>query len=122
MPDHPWQKAARQGGGANCHDRRRAQRERKARWPWWNEKAGSTRTPRIVELKERPGTINGNLKIGADIAAAQPLIANDLISSPGVKLHGSGFIVTPQQAAALGLGTTPGLEQYILPYRQRTRS
>ena len=44
-------------------------------------------------------------------------MANALISSPGVKLHGSGFIVTPQQAAALGPGSTPGLEDHILPYR-----
>ena len=48
---------------------------------------------------------------------SNPLIANELISSPGVKLHGSGFIVTPQQASALGLGATPGLEEHILPYR-----
>ena len=44
-------------------------------------------------------------------------MANDLISSPGVKLHGSGFIVTRQQASALGLDTVPGLEGHILPYR-----
>ena len=44
-------------------------------------------------------------------------MANDLISSRGVALHGSGFIVTPQQANALGLGTIPGLDEYIMPYR-----
>ena len=76
----------------------------------------NTDTP-SVGLRERRGRINGNLKVGADITAVQPLMANDLISSPGVKLHGSGFIVTPQQAGALGLGTARGLEGYILPYR-----
>ena len=76
----------------------------------------NTDTP-VVELTEREGRINGNLKVGADITAVQPLMANALISSPGVKLHGSGFIVTPHQAAALGLGSTPGLEDHILPYR-----
>jgi hypothetical protein len=34
-----------------------------------------------------------------------------------VSLHGSGFIVTPEQAADLGLGRVPGLERHIRPYR-----
>jgi len=39
------------------------------------------------------------------------------MSSPGVKLHGSGFIVTPDEAKNLGLGKIKGLEKYIRPYR-----
>ena len=31
-------------------------------------------------------------------------------------MHGSGFIVTPEEATALGLGTTPGLKSHIRPY------
>ncbi len=34
-----------------------------------------------------------------------------------MQLHGSGFIVTSEQAAALGLGRIPGLERHIRPYR-----
>jgi hypothetical protein len=34
-----------------------------------------------------------------------------------VQLISSGFIVTPEQAAALGLGRIPGLERHIRPYR-----
>jgi hypothetical protein len=34
-----------------------------------------------------------------------------------MKLHGAGFIVTPEEAAALGYGTEPGLEAVIKPYR-----
>ncbi|MFZ2236523.1 MAG: class I SAM-dependent DNA methyltransferase, partial [Dokdonella sp.] len=45
------------------------------------------------------------------------LQANDGISCPGLKLHGSGFIVTPAQVAQLGLGSTNGLEEHIRPYR-----
>lgn len=37
--------------------------------------------------------------------------------SPGVKLHGAGFIVTPAQARSLGLGSVEGLDQHILDYR-----
>jgi hypothetical protein len=31
--------------------------------------------------------------------------------------HGAGFIVTPDEARGLGLGTVPGLDQHIRPYR-----
>ena len=116
VPDHPWQKAAGKAAvriaitvaARGGRDGTLATVER--------ESDLNTDTP-VVELREREGRINGNLKVGADITAVQPLIANALISSPGVKLHGSGFIVTPQQATALGLGTTSGLENHILPYR-----
>jgi hypothetical protein len=45
--------------------------------------------------------IHADLSVGANVAAAQPLRAMR-VSSPGVKLHGAGFIVTPEQAQALG--------------------
>ena len=54
-----------------------------------------------VELVERSGTIHADLSIGADVAAAQALGANGGIRSPGFKLHGAGFIVTPEEAAGL---------------------
>jgi hypothetical protein len=63
------------------------------------------------------GLIISNLTIGVDLDAAKPLMANEGLCSPGVKLHGSGFIVSPQRAKELGLGSVPGLERHILPYR-----
>ncbi|HEX3883447.1 MAG TPA: DNA methyltransferase [Stellaceae bacterium] len=69
-----------------------------------------------VELRERSGVIHADLRIGADLTKALPLRANGGLCSPGVKLHGSGFIVTPQQAEALGLGRVAGLERHIRPY------
>ncbi|WP_133251461.1 class I SAM-dependent DNA methyltransferase [Zavarzinia aquatilis] len=71
-----------------------------------------------VNLTERRGAIRANLSIGADLSRALPLRASQGLCSPGVKLHGAGFIVTPDEAAArLGLGTVPGLEHHIRPYR-----
>jgi SAM-dependent methyltransferase len=70
-----------------------------------------------VEFSERTGPIQADLTIGAATASANPLQANDRICSPGVKLHGAGFIVTPAEAARLGLGKTPDLNNYILEYR-----
>ena len=116
VPDHPWQKAAGKAAVRIAMTVAARGEENGTLATVERESALNTDTP-VVELRERAGKINGNLKIGADITAAQSLLANELISSPGVKLHGSGFIVTPQQAGALGLGSTPGLEDHILPYR-----
>lgn len=70
-----------------------------------------------VTLAERWGNIHSDLSIGANVASAAALQANSNISSPGVKLHGAGFIVTSEEAAALGLGLVSGLERYIRDYR-----
>ena len=116
VPDHPWLKAADKAA-VRIAMTVAMRGEREGTLATVERESGlNTDTP-AVELRERPGKIAGNLKIGADITSVQPLLANELVSSPGVKLHGSGFIVTPQQAAALGLGRTPGLENHILPYR-----
>ena len=70
-----------------------------------------------VELSERRGKISADLTIGANVSGAQPLRSNGMISSPGVKLHGAGFIVTKQIAEDLGLGRIFGLENHIRLYR-----
>ncbi|WOI56729.1 class I SAM-dependent DNA methyltransferase [Palleronia sp. LCG004] len=72
---------------------------------------------RQVELKAEMGLVFSNLRIGADVGGTNALLANDGLSSPGMKLHGAGFIVSPPQAEALGLGSSPGLERHIRPYR-----
>ncbi len=69
-----------------------------------------------VELVERRGRIFADLRIGVDVAGAQPLRANDDLSCRGVVLHGSGFIVSPETATALGLGRIEGLEKHVRPY------
>jgi hypothetical protein len=69
-----------------------------------------------VELAERVGVIHADLRVGADLTRTFELRANEGLSSPGVKLHGAGFIVSREQAKALGLGWVPGLERHIRPY------
>uniref|UniRef100_UPI0035B1B223 DNA methyltransferase n=1 Tax=Accumulibacter sp. TaxID=2053492 RepID=UPI0035B1B223 len=54
-----------------------------------------------VTLKRETGSLHADLRIGANVAAARALRANGGISSPGFKLHGAGFIVTPDEAAGL---------------------
>jgi hypothetical protein len=70
----------------------------------------------IVEFSEAQGTIHADLRIGANVAAAQSLRAGEGLCSPGVKLHGAGFIVTPDEARDMGLGRVAGLEKHIRPY------
>lgn len=72
---------------------------------------------RNITLCESSGIIHANLRQGADITRVIPLQANIELSCPGVKLHGSGFIVTPKEATSLGLGRIPGLERHIREYR-----
>lgn len=70
-----------------------------------------------IALVESSGSIHADLTVGANVSAAIPLRGTQGISSPGVKLHGSGFIVTASEARTLGLGTVAGLENHIRTYR-----
>ena len=70
-----------------------------------------------VELDATRGKIQADLTVGANVVGAVMLRANEELSCPGVKLHGAGFIVTPEEVAHLGLGTVAGLEQHIRGYR-----
>ena len=70
-----------------------------------------------LEFRRLEGRINSDLSVGVDLTRALPLLANRGLCSPGVKLHGAGFIVSLEQAKALGLGRRSGLEVYIRPYR-----
>jgi hypothetical protein len=71
----------------------------------------------FVMFADRLGLIHADLRIGADVAGTQSLHSNLGLSCPGFKLHGAGFIVTPEIARQLGLGSIPGLETHIRPYR-----
>ena len=70
-----------------------------------------------VQLDLALGKVSADFTGGTNVTATQLLKANDGLSSPGVKLHGSGFIVTPDEAKALGLGKVKRLEKHIRPYR-----
>lgn len=69
-----------------------------------------------VVFATTPGRINSDLTVGSDVKVAKPLRANERLASPGVKLHGAGFLVTPATAKSLGLGAVVGLEHHVRPY------
>ena len=70
-----------------------------------------------VTFNSQRGKISADLTIGVNVASSVELKSNEGLSCPGVKLHGSGFIITPEEAKTLGLGTIHGLEKHIRPYR-----
>ncbi len=117
IPDHPWTKATDNAAAvriamtvavAGRHEGALREVVREAKL--------DTDQPE-VDLSVKVGRINADLTVGADVTAAVALRANEGLSSPGVKLHGDGFIVTPQQAEHLGLGRRPGLDRHIRHYR-----
>ena len=118
IPDHPWVDstsgaAVRIAMTVAC-DNKFAERGSLALIV--TEQPGTDEAAHVTFL-DKMGTINADLTIGADVTRAVPLSANDGICSPGVQLYGSGFIVEPEEAKGLGLGTTQGLERLIRPYR-----
>jgi hypothetical protein len=117
IPDHPWTKATDKAAAVRIAMTvaaagrvdgvlRQVTREAKL----------DTDQPE-VEFDVKFGRINADLSLGADVTSAKELNANAGLSSPGVKLHGAGFIVTPAEAQVLGLGRRAGLERHIRPYR-----
>ncbi len=119
IPDHPWSDGA--GSAAVRIAMTVAERANKNR-----DQAGLLQRVLAarstvqgipdVQLSSAIARINADLSTGSDPEQAIPLRANERISSPGVKLHGAGFIVSPREAHSLGLGRVPGLERHIRPY------
>jgi hypothetical protein len=116
IPDHPWVETAdgaavRIAMTVGCSGQYEG-----------NLKSVIGETPQVngevdVNLTTEHGIIHADLTIGADVSGAEQLTANANMSNPGVKLHGDGFIVTPNQAKALGLDRIEGLGKHIRFYR-----
>ena len=115
--DHPWTKATRDAAAVRIAMTVVEAGGGEGRLLAVESEAGlESDAPRIV-FAEASGRINADLSTGSDVGASRPLLANEWLCSRGVSLHGSGFLVTPAQAAFLGLGRRDGLERHIRPYR-----
>ncbi|NKM15871.1 class I SAM-dependent DNA methyltransferase [Rhizobium laguerreae] len=117
VADHPWTKVTRDSAAvriamtvaqAGKHEGRLLEVTK--------EEALETDSP-VILFAERQGKINADLTVGVDVTSAVELKAGLGLCSPGVKLHGAGFIVTPDEARLLGLGRRKGLERHIRHYR-----
>ena len=118
VPDHPWTRASRDAAAVRiamtvCT----AGRHSGTLVEVVAEAGLDTDAPRLDVARTESVVIHADLATGADVTAAAPLRANAGVCSPGVKLHGAGFIVSAAEAEHLGLGRRPGLEEHIRLYR-----
>jgi hypothetical protein len=115
IPDHPWADGAGTAAVRIAMTVAEAGQGQGILARVISEASGSDGVPRVV-FAEGEGRINADLTISVDVKTAKPLRANETLACRGFVLHGAGFLVTPAQAAALGLGKVPGLEAHIRPY------
>ncbi|MBB1094491.1 class I SAM-dependent DNA methyltransferase [Rhodopseudomonas palustris] len=117
IPDHPWTKAtpdaaavriAMTVGAVGKHDGALQETSKESKL--------DTDNPEI-EFISRSGLINSDLTLGVDLSGCHSLVSNSGLSSRGMSLHGSGFIVNRQEAALLGLSKRMDLERHIREYR-----
>lgn len=115
IPDHPWTRASTNAAAVRIAMTVAQAGAHEGQLLEVVAEAGlDSDTPRL-ETRATRGRINADLTVGTDVTQVVPLRANDRMASPGVKLHGAGFIVTPDQAKLLGLGTRPGWRRTSAP-------
>ncbi|MGV3561321.1 class I SAM-dependent DNA methyltransferase [Larkinella arboricola] len=117
IPDHPWVDSVQGAAVRIAMSVARAGSLPGKLLTVARETATDTDDAHEVEFSEADGVINADFTVGADVTGAKTLKANTGITSNGMMLAGSGFIVTEEQAKQLGLGTKPGFETRIRPYR-----
>jgi hypothetical protein len=116
VPDHPWTKASKGAAAVRiAMTVAEAGTRDGALYEVVGEKRLETDEP-MIELREDRGPINTDLTIGTAIASSGGLRANGGLSSRGMMLFGSGFIVTRTAAVQLGLQECKGLKRHIRPY------
>ncbi|MDH6269774.1 hypothetical protein M2360_005203 [Rhizobium sp. SG_E_25_P2] len=117
IADHPWTKLTRDSAAVRIAMTVAEAGKKDGRLlEVTAEEAVETDSP-VILFADKQGKINADLTVGVDVASAIALKANEGLSSRGMSLHGSGFIVTPEEAQHLGLGLMAGLEQHIRVYR-----
>lgn len=116
IPDHPWVDA---GDGAAVRIAMTVAERSKATGRLLTvteeTKAGPEADGRLVRFDIQKGRIFGNLRIGADVAGAVPLKANERLAIKGMQLNGQGFIL-PDAEANSYLGDYVGIASFLRPY------
>jgi len=117
IPDHPWTKATKDAAAVRIAMTVAERGEHEGELREVTKEIGLNTDEPKIELATTQARINADLTAGADVNSAVSLEANEGLASPGVKLHGSGFIVSRGDAGHLGLGSREGLEKHLRPYR-----
>ena len=116
IPDHPWVDAT-DGAAVRIAMTVGVSGERAGELLEVKTETAQDRGSAKVTFATRSGPIQADLSIGANLTTMPQLRANQLLNSNGMMLAGSGFIVTEDEAKAMGLGKIRSLEKHIRPYR-----
>ncbi len=100
IPDHPWVDSAN-GAAVRIAMSTLAPNAGEGNLQTLVEERAGEYGEMFVVLNEQSGLIHADLSIGANVAATNSLKAMQGVSSNGVMLAGSGFIVTYDEAQAL---------------------
>lgn len=117
VPDHPWVDSV-QGAAVRISMSVGTLAEEEGRLLSVIEERETESDEVEVLLEERRGLLHADLRVGANVASAKALQAMRGISSMGVMLAGSGFIVAPDAAKRLRAGLDADTaNQLIRDYR-----
>lgn len=116
IPDHPWVDSS-DGAAVRIAMTVGSAGEQEGRLLLVRDETSGDKDDIEIRLQEQQGRLFADLKAGANVPSANSLVALQNISSRGVQIIGAGFIVTPEEAAQLGLDSVNGLEKHIRPYR-----
>ncbi|WP_230782539.1 class I SAM-dependent DNA methyltransferase [Sphingomonas sp. Leaf37] len=111
VPDHPWTKASKDAAAVRIAMTVAEAGAREGVLLEVASESGLDTDAPVIDLTPSIGRINADLSVGADVTQAKPLRANAGLCSPGVKLHGAGFILTRAQAATLRGAERSGAER-----------
>jgi hypothetical protein len=100
IPDHPWTKVTRDSAAVRiAMTVAQAGKHDGVLFEVTAEEGVETDSP-VILFEELRGNVNSDLTVGVDVTGAAELKANSAICSPGMKLHGAGFIVSTAEAEA----------------------
>ncbi|HZG29721.1 MAG TPA: DNA methyltransferase [Ensifer sp.] len=116
IPDHPWTKVTRDSAAVRiAMTVAEAGKHDGLLMEVTSEEGVETDSP-VIQFAEKRGRVNSDLTVGVDVTEAIALKANEGICSPGVKPHGSDFVISREVAESLGLGRRLGLGEFIRPF------
>ena len=116
IPDHPWVDAA-DGAAVRIAMTVGAAGVQEGRLVEVRDEQQTEQGDVAVTLVAREGRLFSGLQVSANVPGATRLKANGELSNRGVCLFGAGFIVSPDEARTLGLGTSPEIARHIRHYR-----
>ena len=112
IPDHPWVDAS-DGAAVRISMTVGAREQREGVLATVVKELESADGEVRIELSPAAGAIHADLRIGVDIQRAKPLQSNAGISGMGVALHGAGFILEPDEAAAIRVSGDSVIRGYV---------